>query len=189
MRVRFYASVRVEAQPRRLLTFGDTPYPLESATCSWGNFSLAATLIGALMYEFFPTCERVIQARTVLATGHFGELEALMGVAELRAPSDADLSQLIDEFQALAAELGLNETDETLGFVVLVPVTVNRITHTTPVLVDTEFRELSFTSHPELGAGAISGELLVENPRLVTDVRDELLGVIATWHNRVPDEE
>lgn len=141
------------------------------------------------MYEFFPSSERVIEARSVLATGHFGDLEALMGVAELRSPSDADLDQLIDEFQSLVAELGLNEADGTLGFVVLVPVTVNRITHTTPVLVDTEFRELSFTSHPELGAGGISGELLVENPRLVADVRDELLGVIATWHNRAADEE
>ncbi len=141
------------------------------------------------MYEFFPTSERVIEARAVLATGHFGDLEALMGVAELRTPSDADLDQLIDEFQALASELGLNDAGGSLGFVVLVPVTVNRITHTTPVLVDTEFRELSFTSHPELGAGAISAELLVENPRLVADVRDELLGVIATWHNRAADEE
>ncbi len=35
----------------------------------------------------------------MLATGHFGDLEALMGVAELRTPSDADLDQLIDEFQ------------------------------------------------------------------------------------------
>ena len=141
------------------------------------------------MHEFFPSCERVLEARNVLSTGHFGELESLMGVAELRAPSDADIRQLIDEFHELATELGLSEADEALGFVVLVPVTVNRVTHTTPVLVDTEYRELAFTSHPELGAGAIPAEILVENPRLATAVRDELLGVIATWHNRVDGED
>ncbi len=141
------------------------------------------------MHEFFPSCERVREARNVLSTGSFGELQALMGVAELRAPSDADIRQLIDEFHELATELGLSEADEALGFVVLVPVTVNRITHTTPVLVDTEYRELAFTSHPELGAGAIPAEILVENPRLAVAVRDELLGVIATWHNRTDDTD
>jgi hypothetical protein len=135
------------------------------------------------VYEFFPAPARVIEARQVLATGHFGELDALMGVAELRTPSDADLGQLIDEFRALAAELGLSGQDSALGFVVLVPVTVSGTTHTTPVLVDTEYRELAFTSHPELGAGSIPDEILVENPRLVAAVREELLGVIATWHN------
>ena len=89
----------------------------------------------------------------------------------------------------MPAKLGLTDSDGSLGFVVLVPVTVNRVTHTTPVLVDTEYRELAFTSHPELGAGAIPAEILVENPHLLVDVREELLGVIATWHNSAEDGE
>jgi hypothetical protein len=139
------------------------------------------------MSRFFPPAERVIEARQVLATGHFGEIDALMGVADLDSPYEGDLKALVDEFCALAADLGLRE-DAELGFVVLVPVTVSGTTHTTPVLVDTEYCELSFTSHPELGAGAISDEILVANPHLLIDIREELLGVIATWHNVAGDE-
>jgi len=134
------------------------------------------------MSRFFPTAQRVTEVRRVLATGHFGELDSLMDVAALDAPHETDLEVLVVEFCELADELGLADANAN-GFVVLVPVSVNGTTHTTPVLVDTEYRELSFTSHPELGAGAIPDEVLVANPRLLADVREELLGVIATWHN------
>jgi hypothetical protein len=140
------------------------------------------------MSRFFPTVERVAEARKVLATGNFCELDSLMGVSDLELPHEHDLPALVEEFKALAAELGLGDGDES-GFVVLVPVSVHGIVHTTPVLVDMEYVELSFTSHPEFGAGAIPGEVLVENPRLVADVREELLGVIATWHNTEGLEE
>jgi hypothetical protein len=140
------------------------------------------------MSRFFPTAQRVIEARQVLATGNYCELDALMGVTELDLPHDGDLKELVTEFCALASELGLTE-DTKLGFVVLAAVTVDGTTHTTPILVDTEFCELSFTSHPELGAEVISEEILVANPRLLNAVREELLGVIATWHNRLPGDE
>lgn len=135
------------------------------------------------MSRFFPTAERVAEVRKVLATGHFGELSALMEVAALDTPAETDLEPLVSEFCDLAGELGISDADAS-GFVVLVPVTVHGTTHTTPVLVDTEYGELSFTSHPELGAGAIPDEVLVGNPRLLAEVREELLGVIATWHAR-----
>lgn len=134
------------------------------------------------MSHFFPTAEIVTEARKVLATGNFCELDSLMHVSELDIPHESDLEPLAKEFCALAEQLGLSQ-DNASGFVVLVPVTVNGTTHTTPVLVDTEYCELSFTSHPELGAGAIPDEVLVANPRLLPDIREELLGVIATWHN------
>jgi len=140
------------------------------------------------MGRFFPTTERVIEARRVLATGNFGELDTLMSVAELDSPHEGDLEALVAEFYGLASELGLTE-DSTPGFVVLVPVTVNGTTTTTPVLVDTEYRRLSFTSHPELGAEMISDEILVANPRLLTMIREELLGVLAMWHNRTENAE
>jgi len=140
------------------------------------------------MSRFFPTAERVTEARRVLATGSYGELDSLMGVAELDPPHDSDLKALVEEFGALAAELDLN-VDGTFGFVVLASVTVNNTTHTTPILVDPEFCELSFTSHPELGAETISDAILVANPRLLGDVREELLGVLATWHNRSAESD
>ena len=140
------------------------------------------------MGKFFPAAERVREARQRLASGHFGELDTLMGVSSLVKPYEAQPKEIIDEFCDLATALGLNEECAD-GFVVLVPVTVNGYTHTTPVLVDVESCELSFTSHPDLGAGVISDGVLVANPRLIVDVRDALLGVIATWHNaeRPPD--
>ena len=134
------------------------------------------------MGKFFPAAERVREARQRLASGHFGELDALMGVSDLVKPYEAHPKEIIDEFCGLASSLGLSDACVD-GFVVLVPVTVNGATHTTPVLVDVESCELSFTSHPELGAGVISDRVLVANPHLIVDVRDALLGVIATWHN------
>ena len=140
------------------------------------------------MSRFFPTAERVIEARQVLATGNYGELDSLMGAAGLETPHEGDLKSLVQEFGDLAAEVGLN-VDGAAGFVVLAAVTVNGVTHTTPILIDPEYCELSFTSHPELGAETISDEILVANPRLLGEVREELLGVLATWHNRTPSDE
>jgi hypothetical protein len=145
-------------------------------------------MIGDTMGRFFPTAERVIEARRVLATGHYGDLDSLMCVAELQPPHESDLKALVKEFGELAAELDLN-VDGAFGFVVLAPVTVNGATHTTPILVDPEYCELSFTSHPELGAETITDEILVANPRLLGEVREELLGVLATWHNRTADDQ
>lgn len=134
------------------------------------------------MSRFFPTAERVIEARQVLATGHYCELDSLMGVAELDPPHEGDLKGLVKEFGELAVELDLNVGDAG-GFVVLAAVEINGVTHTTPILVDPEYCELSFTSHPDLGAETISDEVLVANPRLLGAIREELLGVLATWHN------
>jgi hypothetical protein len=134
------------------------------------------------MVRFFPDADRVREARQRLANGHFGELDALMGVSSLTTPYEARPKEIIDEFCELASSLGLSDQCAD-GFVVLVPVTVNGSTHTTPVLVDVASCELSFTSHPELGAGVIADGVLVANPRLIVDVRDALLGVLATWHN------
>lgn len=134
------------------------------------------------MSRYFPPAAVVVEARSSLANGHYADIDALMHVEALEIPYDADLPDLIDEFLALTEELGFG-TAEDAGFVVLVPVTINGVSHTTPVLVDMRYRELCFTSHPELGAGAIPDEVLVENVRLVSSVRSELLGVLATWHN------
>lgn len=139
------------------------------------------------MNRFFPSAERVVEARAVLETGHYGELNSLMGAAELDIPHEGDLKELMAEFCQLARTLELAD-DEPLGFVVLVSVTVNGVAHTTPVLVDTQYCELSFTSHPDLGAQAISDEIIVGNPHLAAEIREELLGVIATWRNRSEDE-
>lgn len=138
------------------------------------------------MSRFFPSAERVAEVRKILTTGHFGELSTLMGVSQLESPSESDLEPLVAEFCELAGQLGITDANAS-GFVVLVPVSVHGTTHTTPVLVDTEYREVSFTSHPDLGAGTIPDEVLVENPRLLAAIREELLGVIATWHNTEPE--
>jgi hypothetical protein len=152
----------------------------KSALC--GVKLVESPTIGVAMSTFFPNAERVVEARQRLAGGHFGELDALMGASELAVPGETDLGSVIDEFCVLAAALGLSDACAE-GFVVLVPVTVGGTTHTTPLFVDIELAELSFTSHPELGAGTVTDEVLVTNPRLIVDVRAELLGVLATWHN------
>ncbi len=140
------------------------------------------------MSRYFPSAEVVVEARRQLATGHYADVDSLMRLDELDEPYDGALDEVLAEFVDLAREIGL-ESPEDGGFVVLVPVSVNGVSHTTPVLVDMHYRELSFTSHPELGAGAIPDEVLVENPRLLHVVRAELLGVIATWHNSEIAEE
>jgi hypothetical protein len=139
------------------------------------------------MARFFPTADRVLEARQHLAGGHFGELDALMGVSDLATPCEADLPAIVDEFCSLTSELDLS-AERPSSFMVLVPVTINGATHTTPVLVDMEAYSLSFTSHPEIGAGEVTDEVLVSNPRLISDVRKELVGVIATWHNTLEAE-
>ncbi len=65
----------------------------------------------------------------------------------------------------------------------LLPVRVNGVSLTTPVLVDVERCELAFTSHPQLGAASFTADVLSENPDIANEVREQLLGVLATWHN------
>ena len=65
----------------------------------------------------------------------------------------------------------------------LLPVSVKGVSLTTPVLVDVERCELAFTSHPQLGAVSLGPEVLSENPNIANSVREQLLGVLATWHN------
>jgi hypothetical protein len=134
------------------------------------------------MPQFFPSAQRVLEARQSLANGHYGDLDKSMGVSSLARPYSRDIPALIHEFCSLVDELGLREADSS-GFVVLVPVAVRGATLTTPVLVDVERCELVFTSHPELGAGAVPVDVLSENPDLARSVREQLLGVLATWHN------
>lgn len=140
------------------------------------------------MAHFFPDAARVAVARHDLSAGHYGDLDAMMGIFELPRPNESDLSALIGEFGGLVRELGLTDSD-TSGFVVLVPVTVRQQTLTTPVLVDIEHVELAFTSHPELGSGAIPLEVLESNTGLSMEVREQLIGVLATWHNTELAEE
>lgn len=140
------------------------------------------------MAHFFPDAQRVANARHSLSAGHYGDLDALMGILSLPRPNETDIEELIAEFGALAAELGLTD-DEVSGFVVLVPVTVREQTLTTPVLVDIERYELAFTSHPELGSGSIPHEVLASNTELGIEVREQLIGVLATWHNTELAEE
>ena len=134
------------------------------------------------MPRFFPNAEHVAEARRLLAEGHYGDLDLAMGTVSLPWPYETDLPELIYEFGELTDTLGLREPDSS-GFVVLVPVTVSATSHTTPVLVDIEHGELSFTSHPELGSGTIPDDVLESNPELASAVREQLLGVLAMWHN------
>lgn len=140
------------------------------------------------MAHFFPDAARVANARHELSAGHYGDLDAMMGVFDLPRPNESDLDALIGEFAALVHELGLTDAD-TSGFVVLVPVTVRQQTLTTPVLVDIEHSELAFTSHPELGSGAIPLDVLESNTELGVEIREQLIGVLATWHNTELAEE
>ncbi len=140
------------------------------------------------MAHFFPDAARVASARHDLAAGHYGDLDAMMGVFDLPRPNESDISALIGEFGDLVHELGLADS-HTSGFVVLVPVTVRQQTLTTPVLVDIEHVELAFTSHPELGSGAIPSDILESNVELGVEVREQLIGVLATWHNTELAEE
>ena len=137
------------------------------------------------MSHFFPSAERVAEARTAMASGRPCDLETLAGVSRLHIPAKADLKDLLGEFQDVADALGLSD-ESASGFVVVVPVQVNDTTHTTPILVDTRFGELVFTSHPEIGAGVVPDEVIGQNPRLLADIREELLAVLTTWNNTEP---
>jgi len=140
------------------------------------------------MAHFFPDAARVATARHDLSAGHYGDLDAMMGIFDLPRPNESDIDALIGEFGELVQELGLADAD-TSGFVVLVPVTVHQQTLTTPVLVDIEHVELAFTSHPELGSGAIPSDVLESNLELGVEIREQLIGVLATWHNSEFAEE
>ena len=133
------------------------------------------------MSQFFPSTEQVEAARTALAREQPCDLESLMGVTRLDVPRTDDMASLLDEFQAIADALGLGDQSAS-GFVVLVSVRVNETTHTTPILVDTRFGELVFTSHPEIGAGVVPREVISQNPRFLADVREELLALLTAWN-------
>ena len=134
------------------------------------------------MPHFLPSADRVREARERLSSGHYGDLDQTMGTASLPRPHARDVCDLITEFDELVTELELRDIDSN-GFVVLLPVKVNGVTLTTPVLVDVERCELAFTSHPQLGAVSIGADILSENPDIAASVREQLLGVLATWHN------
>ena len=137
---------------------------------------------GVSVARFLPSATRVREAREALADGHYGDLDKKMGTASLPRPGARDLEAVIAEFAKLVDELDLRDSS-TGGFVILLPVMVNGVSLTTPVLVDVERLELSFTSHPQLGAVAFPPEILYENPEISSRVREQLLGVLATWHN------
>jgi hypothetical protein len=135
-----------------------------------------------------PSASRVLEAREKLSSGHYGDLDQTMGTASLPRPTSRDLCDLIREFDQLVVDLELRDNNAS-GFVVLLPVTVNGVSLTTPVLVDVERCELAFTSHPQLGASSIGADVLSENPTLASSVREQLLGVLATWHNYTAADE
>jgi hypothetical protein len=132
--------------------------------------------------RFLPSAPTVLEAREKLSSGHYGDLDQMMGTASLPRPTSRNLCELIREFDRLVSDLDLRD-NKSSGFVVLLPVTVGGVSLTTPVLVDVERCELAFTSHPQLGASSIGADVLSENPNIATSVREQLLGVLATWHN------
>jgi hypothetical protein len=134
------------------------------------------------MANFFPDPTKVSDARERLAEGHYGDLDQTMDVGSLSRPCTRQVKEMIAEFGQVADSLSLREADSS-GFIVLVPVSVNGSSFTTPVFVDVDRRELAFTSHPTFGAGPIPGDVLSANPDLPTAVQEQLLGVLATWHN------
>lgn len=131
--------------------------------------------------RFFPEAHHVSTARELFYRGRYGDLSRAMKSDSLAWPHTDDLPDLLAEFRELAAQLGL--ADDEASFMVLVPVSVNGTTLTTPVLLDLDRKELAFTSHPALGAGTIPDSVISENNNLALVVREELLGVLATWHN------
>jgi hypothetical protein len=134
------------------------------------------------MPNFFPDPVKVSDARVRLAEGHYGDLDETMGVRSLSRPYTRQVKEMIAEFGEVADSLSLREEDAS-GFIVLVPVSVNGASLTTPVFVDIDRRELAFTSHPTFGAGTIPEDVLSANPDLPSAVQQQLLGVLATWHN------
>jgi hypothetical protein len=137
--------------------------------------------------RFFPDASDVAAARELFSCGRYSDLSHVMRATRLPWPHTDDLPAVITEFGQLAETLGL--ADEDASFMVLVPVRVNGAVLTTPVLLDLERRELAFTSHPALGAGAIPNTVIAENTQLASAIREELLGVLATWHNYAAAEE
>jgi hypothetical protein len=133
------------------------------------------------MASYFPTADHVRAARAELASGTYGSLDTTMQITTLAHPTSRDLRPMLTEFRELVAELELPDSDA--GFIVLVPVRVSGTLLTTPILIDTGRLELSFTSHPALGADTIPAEVISENRDLVPTIREQLLGVLATWHN------
>ena len=123
----------------------------------------------------------MVTARELFSSGRYDDLSRVMRTTTLAWPHTDDLPALLAEFGLLAETLGL--ADEDASFMVLVPVRVNGAVLTTPVLLDLDRRELAFTSHPALGAGAIPDAVIAENTDLASAIREELLGVLATWHN------
>ena len=136
---------------------------------------------GSAVARFFPEARDVSAAREFFSCGRYADLSQAMRATTLAWPHTDDLPAVITEFGGLAEELGL--ADDDASFMVLVPVRVNGSVLTTPVLLDLERRELAFTSHPALGAGAIPSHVIAENTELAVAIREELLGVLATWHN------
>ena len=134
------------------------------------------------MPNFFPDAARVSDARERLAEGHYGDLDQTMNVGSLSRPYTRQVKEMIAEFGCLVDELSLRD-EESSGFVVLVPVNVSGARLTTPVLVDMDRRELSFTSHPTFGASAVPADVLSANPELPAAIQEQLLGVLATCHN------
>jgi hypothetical protein len=136
---------------------------------------------GSAMARFFPNVERVTQARERFAEARYSELQQLISANSLAWPHADDLLGMLQEFDELAGDLELAFEDD--GFIVLVPVRAHGAVLTTPVLVDLQRLELSFTSHPTFGAGVIPDTVLAENTDLAADIRESLLGVLATWRN------
>ena len=136
---------------------------------------------GLPVARFFPDARDVSAARELFSKGRYDDLSHVMRATTLAWPHTDDLPAVITEFGGLAETLGL--ADDDASFMVLVPVRVNGATLTTPVLLDLERRDLSFTSHPALGAGTIPNSVIAENTQLAAAIREELLGVLATWHN------
>ena len=128
-----------------------------------------------------------MHARREFTQGNYGDLDRTMEAEKLAWPHTDDLPAVLAEFGALAHELELSDEDD--GFIVLVPVRVNGAVLTTPVLVDLQRSELSFTSHPAMGAGVIPDSVIAENTDLASAIRERLLGVLATWHNPAPSTE
>jgi hypothetical protein len=137
--------------------------------------------------RFFPDAASVTDARGRFAEGRYADLDIAMHTQDLAWPHTDDLPALLDEFGALATELGLR--DEDSGFIVLVPVRANGAILTTPVLVDLQRSELCFTSHPTFGAGVIPRTVIAENTQLASAIREQLLGVLSTWHNSTVEPE
>ena len=134
------------------------------------------------MARFFPDARRIALAREHFALASYGEVQRALDTRELKWPYTDDLPRVVAEFGSLANEFGL--LDHDASFIVLVSVRANGSRLTTPLLIDVERQQLAFTSHPAFGAETVSAAVLAENSGLAAEVREGLLGVLATWQNR-----